>query len=181
MERRHPQVVNVDEVEGRVNHTGTRFGATLKELTRAAGGQELGCLWHEVPPGRAAWPHHWHGATEEAMFVLEGEGVLRIGIGDNERQVALRAGDYIAYPCGPQSAHQVRNTSERPLRYLCFSNRPKTDVVGYPDSNKIMARTTGDDDPWTKGSFWARELYRRDTAVGYFDGEDTGAEGAKKT
>jgi uncharacterized cupin superfamily protein len=31
-----------------------------------------------VPPGRRAWPYHYHLENEEAIYVLEGLGTLRI-------------------------------------------------------------------------------------------------------
>src|SRR2546427_13010010 len=66
---------------------------------------------------------------------LEGEGSARIG----DATVRLRAGDYVTFPTGPESAHILTNTGAGPLRYLCFSTLPTTEVVGYPDSKKIGA------------------------------------------
>lgn len=171
MTRRHKHVVNVDEASTVTRKTGTKFGATQKLVSNDAGGQELGCMVYEVEPGRAAFPKHYHCATEEAMFILEGEGVLRIG--DND-EVAVRAGDYIAFPCGPEGAHQVVNRSDKTLRYLCFSNRPLTDVVVYPDSKKVAMAASDDPAAWAKGKFWVRQIHRLGESLEYFDGEDIG-------
>lgn len=50
----------------------------------------------QIPPGKRAWPRRYHLANEEATFVLEGRGRLRIG----EREVAISEGDYAALPAG---------------------------------------------------------------------------------
>jgi uncharacterized cupin superfamily protein len=79
IERRHPCVVNVNEVEPRTLSKGNRFGATMRSLGRAAEANRIGCTHYEVPPGRTAFPHHYHCVNDEAIYVLEGEGTLRIG------------------------------------------------------------------------------------------------------
>jgi uncharacterized cupin superfamily protein len=98
-----------------------------------AGGQKLGCSLYEQPPGKRAFQYHFHTANEEAVYVLEGEGTLRIGA----REVPLRAGDYVALPVGEETAHQVINTSGSTLRYLCISTMLEPEIVKYPDTNKI--------------------------------------------
>src|SRR5215204_3433434 len=101
---------------------GDKFGYRRKQLGSSAGGEKLGCSLYEVPPGRRAWPYHYHLANEEAIYVLEGSGTLRLG----EREVALSRGDYVALLVGETGAHQVINTTEAPLRYLCFSTNDRT-------------------------------------------------------
>ena len=116
------------------------FGFRRKRLGAAAGGKGIGLSWFELPPGKKAFPSHFHLANEEAMFILEGEGVLRLG----EEEHALRAGDYVAFPPGPP-AHQVINRSQAPLRFLAFSTMLEPEVAVYPDSKKIgvLARRHG--------------------------------------
>jgi uncharacterized cupin superfamily protein len=170
--RRHPNVINIDELEPRVNETGTKMGARQRQLAGPTGGKGLGCMHYEVAPGRAAFPKHFHCATEEALFVLEGEGVLRIGEHD---EVTLRAGDYVAFPCGPGSAHQVVNRSTTTLKYLCVSTKVEADVVVYPDSKKFAVAATNDPRAWATGNFWIREIRSLvDGRMEYFDGEDVG-------
>ena len=111
-----------------------------KRLGAAAGAKGIGVSWFELPPGKKAFPFHFHLANEEAMFVLEGEGVLRLG----EEEHALRSGDYVAFPPGPP-AHQVFNRSQAPLRFLAFSTMLEPEVAVYPDSKKVglLARRQG--------------------------------------
>lgn len=165
-ERRHPHVANLDEVEAVNESKGTKFGYKEHILGPAVGSAQLGCTHYEIAPGRAAFPFHWHSAMEEAAFVLEGAGTLRIG----DKRVPVRAGDFLAFPTGPETAHQLVNTSDKPLKYLCFSTKSVAEVVGYPDSKKLGVRAgTTFDKPW------ARKLLPADMqSAGYYDGEDIG-------
>lgn len=162
VERRHVNVVNIDEVEPSTNSKG-KFGCSYRRLGDAAGGSEIGCTWYEVPPERTAFPFHYHCLEEESIYVLEGEGTLRLG----DQRVAVRAGDYVALPIGPDSAHQLINAGTGPLRYLCFSTNQTAEVCGYPDSGKIGAFGGSRD-----GTRWVRQFTRVDAGVDYYDGED---------
>jgi uncharacterized cupin superfamily protein len=165
-QRRHSQVINVDESEQNERLTGSRFGFRRRGLADHAGGKGIGGSWFEIPPGRTAFPYHFHCVNEEAMFVLEGEGTLRIG----SETVAIRAGDWVSFPIGPEGAHQVTNSGQGPLRLLALSTKVNGDVVGYPDSKKIGALGSM---PGTKfgETPWLRVLVREGSNVDYFDGE----------
>src|SRR3990170_7525435 len=126
--RERPNVVNEQDLEwGEQSHG--KFGYSRKQLGSAAGGEKLGCSLYEVPPGRRAWPYHYHLANEEAIYVLQGSGTLRLG----EREITLSQGDYVALQVGEAGAHQIINTWEGPLRYLCFSTMIEPDAMVYPD------------------------------------------------
>jgi uncharacterized cupin superfamily protein len=108
-------------------------GFRRKQLGRAAGGEGLGCSLYELPAGERAWPYHYHTRNEEALYVLDGTGRLRLP--DEER--ALSAGTYVALPTGEGSAHRVVNDSDAMLRYLAMSTMEEPDVVGYPDADAV--------------------------------------------
>lgn len=172
MVSKHPNIVNVAALEGRTQSKGTRFGAESKRLGTAAGGQQLGCSWYKVPPGRSAFPHHFHCANEEAVFILSGQGEVRIG----DEKAPVTAGDYIALPIGPQHAHSLVNTGEADLTYLCFSTMHATEVVGYPDSNKLAAvgaaKISGG--LMSSPNVWLRTLIKQQPSVDYYEDENTG-------
>lgn len=164
--REHPNVVNEQDLEwGEQSHG--KFGYSRKELGSTAGGEKLGCSLYEVPPGRRAWPYHYHLANEEAIYVLQGSGTLRLG----EREITLSQGDYVALQVGEAGAHQIINTSEESLRYLCFSTMIEPDAMVYPDSNKIGifagAAPGGPKEKRTLSKF-----LRSDAEVGYYEGEE---------
>lgn len=160
--RRHPHVVNLSEIspEAEPPH-GERFAFSAREVGAAVGVKQLGCNWFEVPPGKTAFPHHYHCANEEAIFVLAGTGTMRIG----DARVPVRAGDFIALPVGPECAHQLLNTGDVPLSYLCLSTKHPVEVVGYPDSDKVGLIARRD------GAELMRKIYPADATTDYFTGE----------
>ena len=143
MERRHPLVVNTDEVPAmdaakvfnRTPEEMGAFGGRMRRLGAAVGAKMIGCSMYEIDPGKIAFPFHFHLANEESILVVSGTGTLRMG----KDEVAVRAGDYVALPVGPDHAHQLKNTGSEVLRYYCFSTMNDPEVCGYPDSKKIGA------------------------------------------
>lgn len=131
--RRHPNVVGEAELPATEFSRGEKYGERRQQLALAAGGHKLGCSLYEIPPGRTAWPRHYHLANEEAVYVLSGVGTLTLG----DEQIPVGAGDYAALPVGEAYAHQLVNTGSEPLRYLCLSTMLEPDVTVYPDSNKL--------------------------------------------
>lgn len=162
--RRHPQVANLAEADGTTLVKGTRYHCQMKWLGRATGARGIGCTWYEVPPGATAFPHHFHCATEESLYVLEGSGSLRLG----SETFEIGAGDYVAFLPGPDSAHQLKNTGDGPLRYLCMSTMQRAEVVVYPDSGKIGASGWSGEPGSTP---WVRKIFKEGSAVDYYDGE----------
>ena len=165
--RRHPQVVNVDEVDS-ISRPKGRFGATGKRLGAPAGAKAIGFNWMELLPGKTSFPYHYHTGIEEGIYVLSGTGELRIG---NDR-VGVRAGDYAAFPPGPDHAHALTNTGGEPLRYLSFSNQNTTDICAYRDSKKFAFAAMPDPSAWPNG-MWVYKLIKDQPSVDYFEGEDT--------
>lgn len=164
--RRHPNVVHSSEVEPLARESGKRMAFRFFPLGSPAGARQLGASLYEIAPGQVPFPCHFHCANEEAMFVLEGRGHVRIG----EAKVAVGPGDWISFPVGPDHAHQVENTGDVPLRFLALSTTHTVDVCGYPDSKKILAvgapHGAKYEDPR-----WVRKIFEEGSAVDYFKGE----------
>ena len=159
-ERRHPNVVNQDEVEANERKQG-KHHMMMRRLGPVAGNAQLGATVTEVPPGAISFPFHYHCANEESIYVIAGTGTARIG----DARVKVRPGDWIAYPTGPAHAHQMINDGATPLVYLCISTMHTCEVAGYPDSNKIgVLAGASFDKPWL------RTLTRGDS-LDYWDGE----------
>jgi uncharacterized cupin superfamily protein len=114
------------------------FGFRRKRLGAAAGSKGLGASWFELQPGQKAFPLHFHLANDEAVFILEGEGTLRLG----DEEHALRAGDFVAFVPGPPG-HQIVNRSNAPLRFLALSTMKEPEVAIYPDSKKVGVLARG--------------------------------------
>ena len=167
MGKKHPQVTNITEAEERTVAKGNKFGFTGKRLGPTSGARQLGCSWYEVPPGKTSFPHHYHCANEEGVYILEGTGEARLG----DDTVEVGPGDYIAYPAGPEYAHTLKNSGSTPLRYLCISTLLTTEIVGYPDSKKIAGASGVDP---VKGFAGAKIKFiiKEQPSVDYYEGED---------
>jgi uncharacterized cupin superfamily protein len=105
---------------------GSRIGAEL-----------LGGSLYELEPGNRLWPYHTHHANEEWLVVVRGRPTLRTPEG--ERQ--LEEGDVVCFPRGKDGLHQVRNATDVPIRVLMLSSTFAPDIVEYPDSGKVGARS----------------------------------------
>ncbi len=126
----------------------------------------LGCSLDEVPPGKRSCPYHYHVGNEEAMYVLEGAGTLRLG----DASFPISAGDYVTFPTSADGAHQVWNTSDGPLRVLMISTMVHPDITVYPDSDKIGLY--GGAAPGSPPeAYQLKTFLRGDATVDYWDGE----------
>ncbi|MDM9619839.1 cupin domain-containing protein [Rhizobium sp. S96] len=135
----------------------TSFGALL-------GLAGLGISYNEVPPGKSSCPFHNHHVEDELFFVLEGSGEYRFG----PKSYQIGKGDTLGAPAGgPETAHQIINTGSTVLIYLGISTKAKTEIVEYPDSGKLLAKTNRPGD----GRKNFRFMGRPGDDLDYWDGE----------
>ncbi len=164
-------ILNLDDVEliglaERARQRGSdmptaRFGGRIGPIAPRIGARKLGYNLTEIAPGKAAFPMHSHRANEEMFFVIEGVGELRMG----DARYAVRAGDVIACPPGgPETAHQLINTGDAPMRVLAVSTMEYPEICEYPDSGKFLAATG-----IVPGEF--RAIARAGNSLDYWDGE----------
>ena len=132
--------------------------------------QELDRVGATTPQQRSARFRCVLVLAREGDVISSFEGACEgtIALGESETQV--RTGDFIAIPRGAEYAHRLTNSSEGPLRYLCFSTMIEPDVAVYPDSNKV-GFFAGSAPGGPKELRRLTGVYRRDSVVGYFDGE----------
>src|SRR5262249_49922224 len=164
-ERRHKNVVNIDEVAAREESHGG-FGFSVRRLGADAGGRAVGCSHFEIPPGKTAFPFHFHSNLEEAVYILEGTATVRIG----DAKIEVRAGDYIAMPAGPETAHAVTNSGDTTRRSLTIPGpaTPVTlDVVVYPDWKRVAYATGIDPTKGIRAPVWIRGLHKEQPPTDY--------------
>ena len=163
--QKHKHVIHLSEgpVEKISGPEGSVFGGTRQRVGAHIDAQKLGYSFFTVPPGKTAFPYHNHVGNEEMIYIISGDGVLRLGADE----LAVSADTVIACPPG-DFPHQLINTGDRELRYLVVSTMAYPDLSEYPDSNKIGAYATGAVRP--QAGF--RALYVRDRNVNYYYGED---------
>ena len=112
---------------------------------------------YELPPGKSAYPYHYHLKNEETFFILRGEGLLRTPEGER----TVKAGDLLFFPAGETGAHKLTNTSDTEmLVYFDFDIVHDLDVAVYPDSGKLAG--------WGKD---VNRVYPVGANVDYYEGE----------
>jgi len=122
-----------------------------------------------VPPGKAAWPRHYHYNNDEMFLVLVGSGTLHYG----EDDFALKPLDVVHIAAGTGIPFQIENTGAEELRYLAISTLNPADVFVYPDSNKvgIMSLAAPFRDLSGDGLKPFRKWINAGMSVGYWDDE----------
>jgi uncharacterized cupin superfamily protein len=113
----------------------------------------------EIPPGKAAFPYHYHVGITEVFYIISGEGRLETPEGEKK----IIAGDIIVFPCGEEGCHKIWNSSDtETLRYLDYGTTTMSDVIFYPQSDKIGMILNG-----TPHSF-----FKEADKVDYYNGEE---------
>ena len=112
---------------------------------------------YEIPPGKSAYPYHYHTSSEEAFYILRGGGILTTPQG--ERRVS--SGELLFFPANEEGAHRLTNDSaSETLAYIDFDTCGDIDVAFYPDSGKMGV--------WGKG---INQVYRLRDKTGYYEDE----------
>jgi len=174
----HPilNIADLDEFRT-VGHKGPALGearpndsydARIGAISPKVGAKKLGYNLTILPPGKRAFPRHSHRVNEEMFFIVEGQGEVRIG----EQRYPVKTGDVIACPPGgPETAHQIRNTSSTAeLKILAVSTRESPEICDYPDSAKlgVFAEFAPGTDGKPQGM---RFLTKSGTSLDYWEGE----------
>jgi uncharacterized cupin superfamily protein len=112
---------------------------------------------YEIPPGKSAYPYHYHVKNEESFYIISGKGLLKTPTGCKE----VSAGDFLFFPANENGAHKLTNiSSSEKLLYLDFDTSNDLDVSFYPDSDKIGV--------WGKN---INMLFKTSESVDYYEGE----------
>jgi uncharacterized cupin superfamily protein len=128
---------NVDEVERAREVREPLYDTSCARLGQGTAATKLGISVDTLAPGKRGCPYHAHHAQEEAFVILRGEGTLRVA----GEMLAVKAGDVIFIPPGPEYPHQIINTSDAPLEYLSIGTKDTPEICEYPDSGKVLAYT----------------------------------------
>ena len=147
---------NMDELPRKHKKGAEGYEFYRRDLLAVGEAQSLVRIY-EIPPGKSAYPYHYHLKNEETFLILKGEGILKTPDGDRP----VRPGDLLFFPPEESGAHKLTNISDRELLvYLDFDVVHDLDVAVYPDSGKIGI--------WGKD---VNRLWRTGDDVDYYDGE----------
>jgi len=168
-------VINIEEVLAQPEFCDTnpergKFQASFGFIGRALETSQIGVNVTIVPPGKAAWPRHFHYINEEMFIVLSGTGTLHYG----DDNLPLKPMDIIHIEAGTGIPFQIDNTGEAELRYLALSTLDPADVFVYPDSKKIgiMAKAAPFRDLSANSDLPAfRKWVTTDMSIGYWEDE----------
>jgi len=108
-----------------------------------------------LDPDQYCAAYHFHRFAEELFMIISGSATLRTPNGLD----IVNSGDMMFFEAGETGAHQLYNHTTEPCIYLDVRTFIGYDVCEYPDSDKILLAP----------SF---EIFKTDTEVKYFDGED---------
>jgi uncharacterized cupin superfamily protein len=100
----------------------------------------LGASMWEFQPGTGQFVYHFHHGGEELLIVLRGSPTVRMHDGDH----ALKEGDVVPFPRGPEGGHQIRNDAETVARVLIVAAHTNPDVAEYPDTGKVSTIIGGE-------------------------------------
>ncbi|MBX9789294.1 MAG: cupin domain-containing protein [Pirellulales bacterium] len=108
----------------------TADGSEIRELLayRNSAIRQQSLAEARLAPGRATTPHY-HPRAEEIYYILEGMGLMQVGV----ELCEVSPGDAIAIPSG--MAHQIANTGTGLLRFLCCC------APGYEHSDTVLLET----------------------------------------
>jgi uncharacterized cupin superfamily protein len=128
------------------------------DISRAQNGidpENLNFDLRQLNPGQYSTPYHFHRYAEELFMIISGSATLRTPDGLE----TVNSGDLIFFEKGEKGAHQLYNHTGLPCIYLDIRTYIGFDVAEYPDSNKILLAPS-------------REIFKKDSQAGYFDGEE---------
>jgi uncharacterized cupin superfamily protein len=117
---------------------GPKYNGSEQEIATLLGTRNIGFHLEALNPKTFSCPYHYHTEEEELFIALEGEAVFR----KNNEFRKIKAGDLIYCEVGPSSAHQIYNHTELPFKYFVLSTKIINEQCYYPDSKKIMEKTT---------------------------------------
>jgi uncharacterized cupin superfamily protein len=117
--------------------------------------QNLNFDLRQLNPDEYSGLYHFHRHAEELFMIVSGTATLRTPAGLE----IVEAGDLLFFEMGETGAHQLYNHTAGPCVYLDVRTFIGVDVCEYPDSGKLFIAPT-------------REIFRKDDAAGYFDGEE---------
>ncbi|MEN2751714.1 cupin domain-containing protein [Psychrobacter sp. FBL11] len=112
------------------NERAIRHTVSLSDIT---GLTKFGLHLVRVEPGDETTQHHYHEESDEFIYVLSGQLLLRYG----NDSYPLTAGDFVGFPAHGE-AHSMVNDSDTDAVYLMGGSRPPIDICHYPEINRKM-------------------------------------------
>jgi len=133
-----------------------RVFSDISRINKGLRPQNLNFDIRQLNPGLYSAPYHFHRFAEELFMIISGSATLRT---PNGLEV-VTGGDLMFFEKGETGAHQLHNHTTETCFYLDIRSFLGYDVAEYPDSNKLYIAPTS-------------EVFKKDTKVNYFEGEES--------
>ena len=116
----------------------SRMGhGTWRALGDPFGLTQFGINLETLEPGAQSALRHWHTLSDEFVYMLEGELVVRV----NDGEFPLRPGMCIGFKAGDPNGHHLVNRSDRQAKFIVVGSRVPGDTGFYPDDDLAWFRT----------------------------------------
>ena len=150
-------VTNVNKLSAKHQNVHDGYEYFKKVVLSGENGDKCNVSVYEIPPGKSAYPYHYHFQSEEVFYIISGTGILRTPEGETE----VTSGDILVFPACEEGAHKLTNSSKTEmLIYIDFDTYHSPEVSFMPDSNKSVVYGHG-----------LKKIIKNSTEVDYYEGE----------
>lgn len=115
--------------------------ATSLRLSDTGDLTQFGAAIDILPPGSKTALMHWHAHEDELVLCLSGRATVHEG----EDVYELAAGEAATFKAGVDRGHFVENRGADDLRLLVIGTRAASDVIVYPDHDRVLFRSRDDE------------------------------------
>ncbi len=148
--------IKVEDIESKHKSEHEGYEYYKKEVVTGENSKQCKVSIYEIPPGKSAYPYHYHVKNEEIFYIIKGTGELITPSGI--RQVS--PGDFLFFPANEKGAHKLTNNSDDMLVYIDFDTENDIDIAFYPESNKVGVFGLG-----------INQIYKTEDRVDYYKDE----------
>ncbi len=144
----------IEEIESKHKSEHDGYEYYKKEFVSRTDAKQCIVSIYEIPPGKSAYPCHYHMKNEEVFYIISGRGELSAPNGIRD----VSKGDLLFFPANERGAHKLTNSSSTEmLVYIDFDTCNDLDVAFYPDSKKIGVLGMG-----------INQFYKTEDSVDYY-------------
>jgi len=94
---------------------------------------QFGAFVEILPPGSRSSLCHWHRHEDEFVYMLSGT----VTVYEGGIATPLLPGQAACFKAGVPAGHYLKNESTADARYLVVGTRGQSDVITYPDHDRV--------------------------------------------
>ena len=133
-------IVYSNEIRTIYKQNHPHYAYSQRIIADGADNGQLNVSIYEVPPGKSAYPYHYHHKRVEVYYIASGIGLLRTATGEQ----VVTPGDVFVFLPHMHGAHMLTNLSETELLcYLDVGTHHDLDLSYLVDSGKVSVHGEG--------------------------------------